>query len=83
MLDPDLIEILDQELSRLPRKYRLPLVLCYLQGRTHEEAARDLRWPVGTVKGRLARGRELLRARLGRRSLHPRRGSSASCPPRS
>ncbi len=74
MLDPDLIEILDQELSRLPAKYRSPLVLCYLQGRTHEEAARDLQWPVGTVKGRLARGRELLRARLGRRGFAPSAG---------
>src|SRR5262245_54753476 len=38
-LDPDLTEILDQEVSRLPAKYRSPLVLCYLEGRTHEEAA--------------------------------------------
>ena len=54
-VDPEMGELLDQELSRLPSKYRSPLVLCYLEGRTHEEAARELKWPVGTVKGRLSR----------------------------
>ncbi len=73
-LDPDLLEILDTELRRLPGKYRSPLVLCYLEGRTHEEAARELQWPVGTVKGRLARGRELLRERLSRRGFAPAGG---------
>src|SRR4051794_30177035 len=52
--------VLDQELNRLPEKYRVPLVLCYLNERTHEQAAAELRWPVGTVRSRLARGRELL-----------------------
>jgi RNA polymerase sigma factor (sigma-70 family) len=73
-IDPDLVEILDQELGRLPGKYRSPLVLCYLEGRTHEEAARDLQWPLGTVKGRLSRARELLRSRLARRGLTPSAG---------
>ena len=61
--------MLDQELRRLPERYRAPLVLCYLRGRTHEQAAEDLRCPVGTVRSRLARGRDLLRKRLTRRGF--------------
>jgi RNA polymerase sigma factor (sigma-70 family) len=63
--------MLDQELSRLPEKYRVPLVLCYLRGRTHDQAAAELRCPVGTVRSRLARGRDLLRKRLTRRGFAP------------
>ncbi len=77
-IDPDLGDVLDQELSRLPSKYRSPLVLCYLEGRTHEEAARELNWPVGTVKGRLARARDLMRTRLARRGLAPTAGVFAA-----
>jgi RNA polymerase sigma factor (sigma-70 family) len=44
----ELARVLDQELARLPAKYRSPLVLCYLEGRTHEQAAHHLGWPVGT-----------------------------------
>jgi RNA polymerase sigma factor (sigma-70 family) len=55
---------LDDELNRLPEKYRLPLVLCYLQGLTNEEAARRLGWPAGSMSYRLARGREMLRDRM-------------------
>jgi polysaccharide export outer membrane protein len=59
---------LDEELHRLPEKYRQPLILCYLQGMTNEEAARRLGWPAGSMSYRLARGREMLRDRMdGRR----------------
>src|SRR5262249_58675349 len=57
------------EVVRLPEAYRLPVVLSYLEGKTNEEVAELLQWPVGTVKGRLARARELLRSRLGRRGV--------------
>jgi RNA polymerase sigma factor (sigma-70 family) len=61
--------VVDEEVQRLPEKYRVPILLCYLQGRTNEEAARDLRCPTGTVKIRLMRARELLRKRLAKRGL--------------
>jgi RNA polymerase sigma-70 factor (ECF subfamily) len=61
--------LLHAELERLPERYRLPLVLCYLEGHSTEEAARRLACPVGTVKVRLLRGRARLRGRLERRGL--------------
>ncbi len=67
----DLRSVLDEEVNRLPEKFRLPVVLCHLEGRTLDEAARQLRWTVGMVRGRLARGRERLRGRLARRGLGP------------
>jgi RNA polymerase sigma factor (sigma-70 family) len=70
----DLTAILDGELNRLPSTFRVPVVLCFLEGLTHEEAAQQLHWPVGTVKGRLARAKELLRSRLARRGVLPSAG---------
>src|SRR5262249_3639996 len=52
-----------------PASYQSPLVLCYFEGKTHEEAARQLGWPLGTVRTRVARARDTLRGRLERRGL--------------
>jgi RND family efflux transporter MFP subunit len=65
----DLEPVLHEEINRLPERYRAPLVLCDLQACTHEQAARHLGLPVGTVKSRLSRARERLRGRLLRRGL--------------
>ncbi len=54
------VPCLHAEVDRLPEKYRLPVILCYLEGKTNEEVADLLHWPVGTVKGRLSRARDLL-----------------------
>ena len=69
--DEAALKELHDEVHRLPDHYRAPVVLCDLQGLTHEEAAAQLGWPVGTVKGRLSRARNLLRTRLTRRGLDP------------
>ena len=61
--------IVDAEVECLPRRYRAPLILCDLEGQTHEQAAVELGCPVGTVKSRLSRGRERLRSCLARRGL--------------
>ncbi len=61
--------LLDRELEHLSEIYRVPLVLCYLEGKSNVQAAKELGWPLGTVKGRIIRGRELLRKRLENRGL--------------
>jgi RNA polymerase sigma factor (sigma-70 family) len=65
----ELRRMLDDELLRLPEKYRAPVVLCYVEGRTHEEAARQLGWPSGSMSRRLERARALLRRRLVYRGI--------------
>ncbi len=67
----ELRSILDEEIRRLPERYRVPLVLCHLEGLRHDEVARRLGCPVGTVESRLSRAREQLRNRLARRGLAP------------
>ena len=58
-----------EEIDRLPERLRAPVVLFHLEGRTYDEAARALRVPVTTVRGRLARARARLAARLIRRGV--------------
>lgn len=67
----ELRQALHEELRQLPEKFRTPLILCYLEGKTQEEAARQLGWPKRRVKDRLQRGREQLRRRLLKRGLAP------------
>jgi RNA polymerase sigma factor (sigma-70 family) len=66
---PDLHPALDEELNRLPEKYRAPIVLCYLEGKSNQEAARQLQCQTNALKKRLSRAREMLRHRLARRGL--------------
>ena len=63
--------VVHEEIDRLPANYRAAVVLCYLQGLTHEQTADQLGWPVGTVGGRLARARDRLRISLTRRGMAP------------
>jgi RNA polymerase sigma factor (sigma-70 family) len=63
----ELLAVLDEELHQLPSYHRAPLTLCYLEGRTRDQAARQLGWSLPTLKHRLAQGRERLRDRLARR----------------
>jgi RNA polymerase sigma factor (sigma-70 family) len=88
--DPAQVELmatLDDEIVRLPAKYQTAVVLCDLEGLTHEAAARRLGCPVGTIASRLARGRQRLRIGLSRRGFTSRallpglalRGRLASC----
>ena len=69
--DGELRPALHEELARLPAKIRLPIVLCYLEGRTHMQAAAELRCGEATLRRRLAQARERLRERLARRGFAP------------
>jgi RNA polymerase sigma factor (sigma-70 family) len=74
----DLRPLLDQELSGLPENYRLPILLCDLEGKTIKEATEQLGWPQGTLAGRLSRGRKLLAKRLANRGVVLSAGSLAT-----
>ncbi len=63
--------VLDEEINRLPEKYRRPIVLCYMEGLSQDAAARRLRWKAGVLRGRLDRARDRLRGRLARRGFAP------------
>jgi serpin B len=78
VVDADVKPILDEEVGRLPDKYRQPIVLCYLEGQTNEEAARQLRCPAGTLKVNLMRARDLLRSRLVQRGVAVSAGTFAA-----
>jgi RNA polymerase sigma factor (sigma-70 family) len=65
----ELTSIVHEELARLPGRLRVPLVLCYMEGMTHDRAAGEIGCPVGTVRSRLARARGLLQNRMARRGL--------------
>jgi RNA polymerase sigma factor (sigma-70 family) len=69
--EADVHAVIHEEVARLPEHYRVPIVLCDLEGRTHEQVARQLGWPLGTVKSRQVRGRERLKQRLIGRGLAP------------
>src|SRR5262249_50347714 len=73
----EMLALLDQELNCLPDKYRVPIVLCDLAGKTHKEAARQLGCPQGTLSSRLVRARVLLARRLARHGLAFSGGSLA------
>jgi RNA polymerase sigma factor (sigma-70 family) len=74
----ELRAVIDEEIGRLPEHYRLPLILCHLEGMRHHEAAERLGCPVGTVESRLSRARDQLRARLVRRGVAPVGGAFAT-----
>ncbi|WP_422930193.1 sigma-70 family RNA polymerase sigma factor [Singulisphaera sp. PoT] len=74
----ELLAVVDEELGRLPERYRSAIILCHLEGLTHAQAADRLHCPVGTLSGRLSRGRTLLKRRLVRRGFSSTAGSFAA-----
>lgn len=68
-IEPDLAEVLDEEIQRLPERNRLPILLCELREMPLARAATELGWPIGTVASRLSHGRKLLAKRLGQRGI--------------
>ncbi len=67
--DTEMLATLHEEIDRLPEKHRVPLVLCYLEGQSYEEAGKILQLPPATIRGRLVRAKEALSARLTRRGV--------------
>jgi RNA polymerase sigma factor (sigma-70 family) len=61
--------VVAEEVDRLATKFRVPVLLCFFEGHTHAEAAARLGWPIGTLASRLARAKDVLRARLTRRGV--------------
>jgi RNA polymerase sigma factor (sigma-70 family) len=74
----EMLQLLDQELDRLPEKYRVPVVLCELEGRSRKEAAEQLGIPDGTLSSRLAQAKQRLAERLSRRGVAPTAGALAA-----
>src|SRR5262245_1755898 len=74
----ELRALLDDEIARLPGKNRVAVVLCLLEGLTHQEAARHLGWPVGTLASRLSRAKRMLARRLAGRGVTPSGGALAA-----
>ncbi|HEY7329890.1 MAG TPA: sigma-70 family RNA polymerase sigma factor [Gemmataceae bacterium] len=65
----EMLAVLDEELHHLADKYREPLLLCYLEAKTRDQAARQLGWSLRTLERRLQQGLNLLRARLSKRGV--------------
>jgi RNA polymerase sigma factor (sigma-70 family) len=73
--DGEVRALIENELSRLPERYRTPVVLCDLEGKTRKQAAQQLGWPEGSVSSRLSRARAMLAKRLARHGLVESTGS--------